>query len=132
MMYTIRAKTLAGNWVEGYYFAVPEFDIHEILVSAYGESGDEYSKKPYEIDPKTICRPIPCLDFNGQTLWENDIVDVNGTAYKRWNGSVIVMIQHGWVLTTDDSFIDLVYPGESNTSRGFCFNELIRRGNVYD
>ena len=65
-----------GEWVEGYYRADSDLEVHFICGWDYYPSENGLEREPfeYEIDPETICQYTGLTDNNGQRIWENDIV----------------------------------------------------------
>ena len=78
-----KAKTIdTGEWVYGYYVAVPEehsygkemchaiftTDNEHICMGEYNDHGW------YEVDPETVCRCIGKKDKNGNLIFEYDVL----------------------------------------------------------
>ena len=59
-------------WVEGYYAYIQPY--HYIMPK---DNFDSW----IEIDEKTLCACTRLKDKNGNLIWENDVVSVNGTLY---------------------------------------------------
>lgn len=65
-----------GEWVEGYYRADTDLDIHFICGWNYylSENGLEREPFEYEIDVNTLCQFTGLYDKNDNRIWENDII----------------------------------------------------------
>lgn len=82
-----RAKSLdTGEWVYGYYVAVPEEYGHGELVHAIFDPnksehicmGEYKDYGWYDVDPDTVCRCTGWCDSNKTPIFEKDIVEFVG------------------------------------------------------
>jgi len=129
----IKAKRVnSEEWVTGFYCEDTTFLTHKnqitpLIIKNYSLAGLE----AYEIDPKTICRPID-LTLNGQEVYEGDIfydreLEIFYSVEWSRNDSAYKMIEYlendqKGLLVYDELFIRDVNNLES----------LICIGNVYD
>ena len=65
-----------GEWVEGYYRADTDLDIHFIIGWNYYSSENGLEREPfeYEVDVNTLCQFTGLYDKNDNRIWENDII----------------------------------------------------------
>lgn len=75
-----------GEWVEGYYRADPDLNMHFICGWNYylSENGLEREPFEYEIDPDTLCQYIGKTDKKNRKIFENDIVKDG-----KWLGKIV-------------------------------------------
>ena len=81
--YLYRAKrTDNGEWVEGHYITNEKDPNHAYIGYLFGVvDGMVHDTDIVEVIPSTICQCTGLKDKNGKLIWENDIVNVNGTLY---------------------------------------------------
>lgn len=93
-----KAKTLQGEWVEGYYAKLKWCNniIHVVIPDKAEIDSGNSLLETYEINPETICQYTGKSDEDGKKIFEGDIV----------------------------GFIDL-YSTESGYSESSCLGEVI-------
>ena len=78
-----KAKTLQGEWVEGYYAKLKWCNniIHAVIPDKAEIDSGNSLLETYEINPETICQYTGMVDKNGNWIWENDIISINTYDY---------------------------------------------------
>lgn len=78
--YLFKAKRIDnGEWVQGYYVHTVESDY---IVRPYEHTTLLGEGETIEIEVNTICQCTGLKDKNGKLIFENDLVEINGTIYQ--------------------------------------------------
>lgn len=78
--HTHKAKTIDGQWVEGWYDGS---DKNDLVIWLPNGNTDSW---PFNINPSTLCRSTYRPDSNGKLMYEGDEVEVDGKPFIiEWN-----------------------------------------------
>lgn len=78
-----KAKTLQGEWVEGYYTKLKWCNniIHVAIPEGAEINSGNTLYEVHDINPETLCQFTGMIDKNGKRIWENDIISINTYDY---------------------------------------------------